>query len=85
MLRGGGEQGGQLTLDAQAFGSGEIGPHQRVWNPREVGGEDEGARGAWATVFEQARGRQTGFGQQGEHAGFRGEMMSFMAQEERMC
>lgn len=45
-------------------------------------GEDEGARGALAAVFEQARGGETGFGQQGEHVGFRGEMMSFMTQQE---
>lgn len=50
-----------------------------------MGGEDEGTRGAWATVFEQARGRETGFGEQGEHVGLRGEMMSFMAQQERVC
>lgn len=47
--------------------------------------EDEGAGGAWAAVLEQARGWESGFGEQGEHVGFRGEMMSFMAQQQGVC
>lgn len=85
VLRGDGEQGGELALDAQAFGSGEIGAHQRVRDSREVGGEDEGAGGALAAVFEQASGGQTRFGEQGKHVGFRGELMSFMPQQHGMC
>lgn len=84
VLRRGGEPDGQLTLDAEAFGSGEIWAHQGVGDSREVGGEDEGARGARAAVFEQARGGETGFGEHGQHVGLGGEMMSFMAQQERV-